>query len=72
MVDISLLTKEIDDLGVTKGVLAEKCKISKPTLNNWLKNPDLITAKGAKLMADALRITDPEKLMAIFFAPDVQ
>lgn len=71
MVNIDLLIKEIDDLGVTKGKLAEKCGVSRPTLDSWFKNPDSMSAKHAKLMADALRITDPEKLISIFFAPEV-
>lgn len=71
MVNIELLKAEIEDLGVTKGKIAEKCGISRPTLESWLERPELISAKGAKALADALRITEPEKLLAIFFADEV-
>lgn len=72
MVDKNLLLAEIKDLGIPKGVIAEKCGVSRVTLDNWLERPDLISAKTARTLADILRITDEEKLMAIFFAPNVQ
>ena len=72
MVDSMLLQKEIDDLGIKQSVLAEKCGVSRQTINNWLTNPNGISATNARLLADALRITDTEKLLAIFFAPNVE
>lgn len=72
MVNAELLKAEIEDLGIPKQTLAEKCGVTRKTLDNWMDNPSSISAKGAKSLADALRITDPEKLLSIFFAPNVQ
>lgn len=72
MVDGEMLRAEIDDLGISKGRLAEKCHMSRQTLNNKLDNPDTITAEEAYLMADALRITDTDRLMRIFFTRRVE
>ena len=72
MVNVNLLLAEIDELGVPKGKIAEKCGVSRVTLDKWLSRPELISAKNARTMADLLRITDEKKLMAIFFAPNVQ
>lgn len=72
MVDSVLLQKEIEDLGIKQSVLAEKCGVSRQTINNWLTNPSGISATNARVLADALRITDSDKLMAIFFAPNVE
>lgn len=72
MVDVVLLKQEIDDLGITYIALAEKCGVSRQTISNWLANPNLISAYHARKLADALRITDPYKLLAIFFAPNVE
>ena len=72
MVNIELLKAEIDDLGIPKERLAQKCRMSRYTLNNKLENPKSITADEAYLLADALRITDVSKLMSIFFAKEVE
>lgn len=72
MVDSVLLQKEIDDLGIKQNVLAEKCGVSRQTIANWLSNPELISAYHARTLADVLRITDHKKLLAIFFAPNVE
>lgn len=72
MVDVERLEAEILDLGVPKTVLASKCGVTARTIDNWLERPDLISANQAKKLADALRITDADKLLAIFFADDVQ
>ncbi len=72
MVDVELLNAEIEDLGITKGKICEKCGISRVTLDKWLERPELITAKAARSIADALRITDEQKLIDIFFAPNPQ
>jgi len=72
LVDANLLKAEIEDLGIPKCTLAEKCGVSRKTLDNWLENPSSISAKSARSLADALRITDPDKLLSIFFAPNVQ
>lgn len=68
MVDVVLLKQEIDDLGIPYITLAEKCGVTRQTISNWLANPELISATNAKKLADALRITDSEKLLSIFFA----
>ena len=72
MVDIDLLKAEIEDLGIPKERLAQKCNMSRQTLNNKLDNPKTITADEAYLFASALRITDTSKLMSIFFAETVE
>ena len=72
MVNIELLKQEIDDLGIPKKLLAEKCHMSRYTLDNKLNNPDTITANEIMYFADALRIVDTDKLMAIFFAKQVE
>ena len=72
MVNVELLKKEIADLGITKKSLAEKCHMSRYTLDNNLEKPETILADEVMYFADALRITDTEKLMAIFFAKEVE
>lgn len=72
MVDIVLLQKEIDDLGIPKVTLAEKCNMSRYTLDNKIKNPRTITANDCYSLSEALRITDVDKIMRIFFAPNVE
>lgn len=72
MVDGKLLIAEIEEVGIPKTVLAAKCKISRQTLDYKLGHPNAITADEACLMAKALRITDTDRLMAIFFADEVE
>jgi hypothetical protein len=72
MVDVKMLESEIRELGVPKTVLANKCGVTTRTLDNWLNNPELISAKNAKALADALRINDAQKVLAIFFADNAQ
>lgn len=72
MVNVELLKKEIEDLGITKKSLAEKCHMSRYTLDNKLEKPETILANEVVYFADALRITDTSKLMAIFFAREVE
>ena len=72
MVNVELLKNEINDLGIKQSVLAEKCGVSRQTIMNWLENPNAISAYHARVLADALRISEPDKLMAIFFAPNVE
>lgn len=72
MVDMNAVDKVRSDLGIPKTKIAEKCKISVGTYDNWIKNPDMINASKAKALADALMITEPTQLLAIFFAPNVQ
>lgn len=72
MVDIALLKAEIEDLGIPKNSLAVKCKMSRQTLDNKLENPNSITAQEAYLFSKALRIEDKDRLLRIFFAPDVE
>lgn len=72
MVNVELLKDEINDLGITKSALAEKCHMTRQTLDNKLEKPQTITADEAYEMATALRITDPIRLYEIFFAPRVE
>lgn len=72
MVDVVLLKEEIKDFNIPYTTLAEKCNVSRQTINNWLTNPNQMSVTHARLLADALRITDKDKLMAIFFAPNVE
>lgn len=72
MVNVELLKKEIEDLGITKKSLAEKCHMSRYTLDKKLEKPETILANEVMYFADALRITDTSKLMAIFFAREVE
>lgn len=72
MVNVELLKREIVDLGVPKTVIAEKCNMSRQSLDNKLEKPHTITADEACKIASALRITEPEKLLAIFFASEVE
>ena len=72
MVNVELLKKEMKELGTTQTILAEKCGVTRQTIGNWLESPELISANNAKNIADALRITDHNKLFAIFFAPNVE
>lgn len=72
MVDVVLLRKEIEDFNIPYTTLAEKCGVSRQTISNWLTNPSQISVTHARTLADALRITDHEKILAIFFAPNVE
>lgn len=72
MINSELLKTEIDNLGIRQNVLAEKCGVSRQTIVAWLGNPKLISAYHARVLADALRITDQQKLLDIFFAPNVE
>ena len=72
MVNIELLKSEIEDLGITQTVLAKKCGVSRQTISNWFENPNNISTYHARVIADALRITEHNKLLAIFFAPNVE
>lgn len=71
MVDIVLLQSEIEDIGIPKSTLAEKCNMSRYTLDNKLKNPRTITANDCWSLCKALRITEANKILRIFFAPNV-
>lgn len=59
-------------LGVPKSKIAKECNISVNTYDNWVSKPSMISAKNAKALADALMITEPKRLLAIFFAPNAQ
>ena len=72
MVDMNAIEKYRSNLGIPKAKLAKKCDISVNTYDNWINKPDSISARNAKALADALMITDKDKLLAIFFAPNVQ
>lgn len=72
MVNIELLKQEIEDVGIPKTVLAEKCKMTRQTLDNKINNPKTITADDACNLAMAMRITDTDKLLSIFFAKEVE
>lgn len=72
MVNVELLKAEIDDVGIPMVRLAEKCHLTRQGLDKKLKNPKTITANDAYYLASALRITDTDKLMSIFFAEKVE
>jgi len=72
MVDMQAVEKCRADLGIPKTVIASKCGVVVNTYDNWLKNPEMVSAKNAKTLAESLNITEPKKLLAIFFAENVQ
>ena len=72
MVDMIAVEEIRSDLGIPKTVIASKCKVSVNTYDNWIKKPETVSAKCAKIIAEALNITEPERLLAIFFADNVQ
>lgn len=72
MVDMKAVESIREDLGIPKTIMAKKCKVSVNTYYNWIKDPTTISAQNAKAIAEALMITEPERLLAIFFAPDAQ
>lgn len=72
MVNVKLLLEEIEDLGIPKTVIAEKCGITRQTLDNKLERPSTITVDDACNIAKALRITDTQRLMEIFFSEKVE
>ena len=72
MVDMKKIENYRTELGIPKATLAKNCKISVSTYENWINKPTMISAEKAKALADALKITDKDKLLAIFFAPNVQ
>lgn len=72
MVDMNAVDKVREDIGITKVKLASNCGISVGTYENWLNKPSMVSAVNAKALAEALKITETERLLAIFFAPNVQ
>lgn len=73
MVDVAKIEAEMKNLGIKKTVMAEKCGMTRPTLNKRLAHPESITVSDAKNMARSLRIDENSaKFMEIFFAPDVE
>lgn len=72
MVNVKLLNEEIEAVGVPKTVLADKLGITRQGFENKLNNPSTIKADEAAKLADALRITDKDRLLAIFFAREVE
>lgn len=72
MVNTRLLLEEIETVGVPKATLAEKCGITRQALDNKLNGKSIFTADEACSLADALRITDKNRLLDIFFAPKVE
>lgn len=72
MVNVALLKQELEDLNIPYTTLATKCGVSRQTVSKWVNHPENISAANARKLADALRITDTDKLMAIFFAPNVE
>lgn len=71
MVNAALLEKEIEAVGTTKVFLAKECGVSRPTLDRWLNNLELMPLGMANKICDILRISDTNKKMAIFFASNV-
>ena len=72
MVDMKAVEQRRATLGIPKSVIATKCGVSVNTYDNWCNKPDTVSAKNAKSLADALMITEPSLLLAIFFASNVQ
>lgn len=73
MVNIDLLENEIKDMGIKRIVLAQKCGISRQTLEKKMAHPELFTLTEVGRLANALRIPVGSDLFAsIFFAPDVE
>lgn len=72
MVDMNEVESIRTELGIPKTIMAKKCKVSVNTYYNWIKDPSSITAQNAQAMAEALKITEPDRLLAIFFMSDVQ
>lgn len=71
MVNVEMLKREINEIGVSKIKLAEACGFTRQTLDNKLANPDTFTAADVYALTKALRISK-ERAMEIFFAPDVE
>lgn len=71
MVNVEMLKREINEIGVSKIKLAEACGFTRQTLDNKLTNPDTFTAADVYALTKALRISK-ERAMEIFFAPDVE
>lgn len=72
MVDMFEVENRRSTLGIPKSVIASKCGVTVNTYDNWIKNPNMVSASKAKYLADALMITEPDRLLAIFFASNVQ
>lgn len=72
MVDMNAVEERRAKLGIPKTVIASKCNVVVNTYDNWVKNPEMVSAKSAKSLAEALMIDEPRDMLAIFFAPNVQ
>ncbi len=72
MVDMKAVEEYRSKLGIPKTVIAKKCGIAVNTYDNWLKKPEMVSGKNSRALADALMITEPSQLLAIFFAPNAQ
>ncbi len=72
MVDMNAVEERRAKLGIPKTVIASKCNVVVNTYDNWVKNPKMVSAINSKALADALMIEEPQDLLAIFFAPNVQ
>lgn len=71
MVDVARLKAEIADSGIPNTKIAEKMGFTTATLKRKLDKPDTITAEDIDNFAKALRITDRDELLKIFFAQNV-
>ena len=71
MVNVEMLKREINEIGVSKIKLAEACGFTRQTLDNTLATPATFTAADVYALTKALRISK-ERAMEIFFAPDVE
>lgn len=72
MVDMKAVEEYRSNLGIPKTVIANKCGVVVNTYDNWVKHPEMVSAKNSRALADALMITEPKHLLAIFFAPNAQ
>lgn len=68
MTNTELLEKAIDDSGLKREYIAEKCGITRQSLASKINNKSLFTAKEIGVLCEVLRITDLKIKEAIFFA----
>ena len=72
MVDMKAVDARREKLGIPKTVIATKCGVTVNTYDNWIKNPDNVSGRHCRTLADSLAITDTNDILAIFFVPNVQ
>lgn len=68
MTNTALLEKVINDSGLKREFIAEKCGITRQSLTSKINNRNLFTAKEIGVLCDVLNITDLQRKEEIFFA----